>query len=88
MPLPPLTLYTRTGCHLCEMAEAELNKLEFRYSVVNIAGQPDLEALYGQDIPVLATGDKVLLKGVLSKGRLSNLKLRLLIPNAVDKDSG
>lgn len=78
MGLPPLTLYSRPGCHLCEMAEAELDKLEFKYTVVNIAGQPELEALYGHDIPVLTTGDRVLLKGVLSKGRLSNLKLRLL----------
>lgn len=78
MALPPLTLYSRTGCHLCEMAKAELNKLEFSYTVVDVAGRPELEALYGHDLPVLSTEDKVLLKGVLSKGRLSNLKLQLL----------
>ncbi|MBB5233253.1 glutaredoxin family protein [Deinococcus budaensis] len=81
--LPPLTLYTRAGCHLCEQAEAHLQALEYRYQPVDVDGDPALCARHGDDVPVLALlqpegGDRVLLKGVLSKGRLSALKLQLL----------
>ncbi len=76
--LPRLTLYTRAGCHLCELAHEALTRLDFRFDVIDIAGQPDLEARYGHDIPVLALQERVLLKGVMSRGRLSTLKLQLL----------
>lgn len=75
--LPELTLYARDGCHLCEQAEAKLSQYEFQYQVINIRGQTELESRFGQDIPVLAWGDQVLLKGVLTPQRLSALKLRL-----------
>lgn len=76
--LPLLTLYTRRGCHLCEQAEEGLRTLEYRYEAVDVDGDPALKTQYGDDVPVLALGDRVLLKGVLSKGRLSALKLHLL----------
>lgn len=77
-PIPRLTLYSRAGCHLCELALEALERLQYRVEVVDIAGQSDLEARYGPDIPVLAHGERVLLKGVINKNRLSNLKLQLL----------
>lgn len=76
--LPPLTLYTRAGCHLCEQAEAGLRALDYRYTPVDVSGDPDLEARFGHDVPVLALGERVLLKGVLGRGRLSTLKVQLL----------
>ncbi|GBF04229.1 glutaredoxin [Deinococcus aerius] len=76
--LPTLTLYTRSGCHLCEQAEEGLRALEYRYEAVDVDGDPALKAQYGDDVPVLTLGERVLLKGVLSKGRLSTLKLHLL----------
>ena len=76
--LPRLTLYARAGCHLCELAEDALRKLDYRFDVVDVTGHPDLEARYGHDVPVLALEGRVLLKGVLSKSRLSVLKLQLL----------
>ncbi|EYB68510.1 glutaredoxin [Deinococcus phoenicis] len=76
--LPTLTLYTRLGCHLCEQAESGLRALDYRYEAVNIDLDPVLKARYGHDVPVLALGDRVLLKGVLGRGRLSALKLQLL----------
>lgn len=77
-PIPRLTLYSRAGCPLCDLAHDALERLQYRFEVVDIAGQGDLEARYGQDIPVLAHGERVLLKGVINKNRLSNLKLQLL----------
>jgi len=85
--LPELTLYSRPGCHLCEQAHAHLLALEYRFTEVDITGNPELESLYGHDIPVLAAGKRVLIKGVFSKGRLSTLKL-LLVREARGQDSG
>ena len=76
--LPPLTLYTRRGCHLCEQAEERLRLLDFPYTPVDVDTDPALRARHGDDVPVLATGERVLLRGVLSRARLSELKLRLL----------
>lgn len=76
--LPQLTLYGRTGCHLCEEAAVNLRRLNFDFREVNIADNADLEEQYGFDIPVLTLGDRFLMKGVLSQGRLGSLKLLLL----------
>ncbi|ADV66838.1 glutaredoxin family protein [Deinococcus maricopensis] len=73
---PTLTLYTRAGCHLCEDAEATLTRLGVPYTPVDVTGHADLEARYGWDVPVLARGDQVLLKGVLSAARIT-AKLRV-----------
>lgn len=78
MPLPELTFYTRHGCHLCELARGALATLDFRVHEVDVDADPALRERYGDDVPVLAHGGRVLLKGVLSKGRLSALKLQLL----------
>lgn len=76
--LPVLTLYTRAGCGLCEQAEMNLQALAYRYEAVDVDVDPALRARYGDDVPVLADGERVLLKGVLSRGRLSTLKVQLL----------
>lgn len=76
--LPTLTLYHRPGCHLCEQAQAHLDELGFVYRPCDISGDAALTALHGDHIPVLALGERVLLRGVLSRSRLSTLKLRLL----------
>lgn len=82
MPLPLLTLYTRSGCHLCEQAAAHLRALEFRVVEVDVDGEPELRARYGDDVPVLArqtpAGVQVLGKGAFSRARLGTLKLALL----------
>jgi len=56
-----LTLYTRTGCHLCEDMEQVLRELateyEFVFDSVTIDNNPELERSYGAKVPVLARGD-------------------------------
>ncbi|GAA5514403.1 hypothetical protein Dcar01_03158 [Deinococcus carri] len=81
--MPTLTLYTRVGCHLCEQAEAALRALDYRYEALDVDRDPALRDRYGDDVPVLALAppggpERVLLKGVFSRGRLSALKLQLL----------
>ncbi|WP_231881594.1 glutaredoxin family protein [Deinococcus puniceus] len=82
-----MTFYSRPGCHLCEQAQAHLLALDYRFTEVDITGDAELERLYGHDIPVLAAGNRVLIKGVFGKGRLSTLKL-LLVREARERQSG
>jgi len=77
-PLPVLTLYTRLGCHLCEQAQENLTRLEFRVQVLDVDSRPEWQQRYGYDVPVLALDDRVLARGVLSPGRLSMIKVQLL----------
>ena len=57
-----LTVYVRSGCHLCDAMLAELDtspqQREYELEVVDILARPDLESRYGSLIPVLcAEGD-------------------------------
>lgn len=73
-----LRLYSRLGCHLCEQAEERLGRYAFAYERLEVGGDPERERLYGHDVPVLTDRvGRVLLRGVFSPGRLSELRLRL-----------
>jgi glutaredoxin len=51
-----ITIYGRTGCHLCESALAVLQsmqeELDFEIQEILIDGSEELEKLYGEKIPV------------------------------------
>lgn len=55
------TVFTRTGCTLCEEMMAELAEVlgeaASDVAVVDIADDPELEARYGRRIPVLMADD-------------------------------
>lgn len=58
-----LTLYSRPGCHLCElMLEALLPRIRGRAEirVVDIDEDPALRARYGHLVPVLSDGKDTL----------------------------
>ena len=52
-----VTIYTRNGCHLCEVAEETLkglqSELDFEIEKRFIDGDLVLEAKYGEQIPVI-----------------------------------
>ena len=54
---PLVTIYSRTGCHLCENAEATIenlkSELDFDLEIKLIDNNPDLEKLYGYEVPVI-----------------------------------
>ena len=54
---PLVTVFSRTGCHLCENAEATLaeltEELNFELEIKLIDGSPELEKLYGHEVPVI-----------------------------------
>ena len=51
-----ITVFSRTGCHLChdsiEILETMKDELDFSIDVILIDGNPELEKLYGEQIPV------------------------------------
>lgn len=55
---PLLTLYGRTGCHLCEDAAAALDRLApelgFRWQSVDIDANTALLSLYDRAVPVIS----------------------------------
>jgi glutaredoxin len=52
-----VTIYSRHGCHLCEVAEATLTELKeelnFEIEIKYIDGSNELEKLYGHEVPVI-----------------------------------
>jgi glutaredoxin len=52
-----ITIFSRHGCHLCEVAEATLTdlkeELNFEIEVNFIDGDVELEKLYGHEVPVI-----------------------------------
>ena len=57
-----LTLYTRNDCELCremeEVIAAELPDFDARVHRIEIDGDTDLEARFGQEVPVLFVNDR------------------------------
>jgi len=49
----PFILYTRPGCHLCELAAGMLSRLQIPCREVNIEEDPVLEERYGLEVPVV-----------------------------------
>jgi glutaredoxin len=51
-----VTVYSRHGCHLCEDAvkilEGLREELDFEIEIIYIDGNPELEKLYGEQVPV------------------------------------
>jgi len=54
---PLVTIYSRTGCHLCENAEVTIaslkDELNFELVIKLIDGNQELEKLYGHEVPVI-----------------------------------
>ena len=52
-----VTVYSRQGCHLCEIAEKTLEDLRkelvYTLETLYIDGNAELEKLYGTEVPVI-----------------------------------
>jgi len=53
-----ITLYTRPGCHLCDVAVEALKEIGEPFEEVDITGDPGLEYEYGERIPVIMLDGK------------------------------
>lgn len=79
-PVITLRLYSRPGCHLCEDMKAIVDRVvrseknPLTVAEVDISGDPELEARYGLEIPVLEIdGTKI------AKYRITETDLRKAI---------
>jgi hypothetical protein len=77
----PVRLYSRPGCHLCDVMKAELGRarLSRRYELeeVDIDRDDDLRRRFGHSIPVLEIGGRVAFKGRLTASELERKFERL-----------
>jgi hypothetical protein len=79
-----LTLYSRPGCHLCDDMKAVIDRvgrsIPITVEIVNISGDPPLEARYGIEIPVLLVDGKK-----AAKYRVSEEELRRILEARADE---
>ena len=58
-----VTVISRTGCHLCEIAIDKINlvkdQLKFELEIKIIDDLPELEQEYGEQVPVIMIDDKI-----------------------------
>jgi len=58
-----VTVYSRTGCHLCEIAIDQINSVKtdknFILEVKLIDNNNDLEKEYGEQVPVILIDEKI-----------------------------
>jgi len=78
---PRVTLYTRSGCCLCETAKQRLaavrRRAEFELEEIDIDSDPGLRALYNDEVPVVAINGKKAFKYQLDEGEfLKRLRAR------------
>jgi glutaredoxin len=75
--VPTLTLYGKPGCHLCDDARAEIERLRaergFELEQVDVSLDPGLNRLYGERIPVLALDGEELFELHVDAARLREL---------------
>jgi len=71
---PRLTLISRSWCHLCTDMQTALEALQgglsFSVEVIDLDDRPDLEARYGELIPVLLLGEAEICHYFLDRARL------------------
>ena len=57
-----VTVYTRSGCHLCDEAkqvvESVRRRAAFDYEELDIDSDPQLRQLYNEEVPVIAIDGK------------------------------
>lgn len=74
-----LTLFTRDGCHLCDDALAELERLQaslsFRLEIIDLdrEASPEKRALYDWEVPVIELDGRKIMKYRVDEARLERL---------------
>ena len=73
----PVIIYSRPGCHLCDDMKAVVQhvaeSIPLTIEEIDISGHPDLEQLYGLEIPVLFVAGKKVAKYRVSEGDLRKI---------------
>jgi glutaredoxin len=63
LAMKEVTVYSRSGCHLCEIAIDRLNSViddyKFTLNVVLIDNNSELEKEFGEQVPVILINNKI-----------------------------
>ena len=82
MPLPRVTLYSRPGCHLCEVVKEQLETIrretDFHIEERNIDEEASLRERYNDDIPVVAVNGRDVFKH-----RIDMVKFREILSSEI-----
>jgi glutaredoxin len=74
-PVPPVTLITRAGCHLCEEARAVVARVcsdrGLRWVELDVDGDPERRAEYGDLVPVVLVNGREHAHFRVDAGRLA-----------------
>ena len=71
-----IVLYSRNGCHLCDVAAESLARHGLRFERIDIDTEPDLRARYDACVPVVVVDGRERFRG-----RIDELLLRRLLVN-------
>jgi Glutaredoxin-like domain (DUF836) len=75
-----MRLYTRAGCHLCEVARAQLLQglRDYNYALheIDVDSDPGLVSLYGDWVPVVTINGRVRFRGAVNSVLLRRLLKR------------
>ena len=77
-----LRLLSREDCHLCEIAQRELDILGVRYEMVDVDSDAGLEHQYGNAIPVLLYGEREIARAPIERKDLQKALGRLRLTGA------
>lgn len=75
-----VTLYTRTGCHLCEDAHALLVRHGLRPRLVDIDADPALRERYNLCVPVVEIDGRERFRGRVNEVLLKRILARRATP--------
>jgi len=74
-----LTIYSRPGCHLCDEMKAVVSRAlrgtraDATIEEIDISGDPQLEAAYGLEIPVLLIDGKKVAKYRVTEAEVARM---------------
>jgi glutaredoxin len=68
-----ITIYSKPGCHLCDRVKEVVERCRVEHEIVDISGNPELEARYGNDIPVILLDGKEIARHFLRERKLLEL---------------
>ena len=72
--MPHVVLYSRKGCHLCDVAADLLRRHGLEFELIDVDADPELRQRYNECVPVVVIDGKERFRG-----RVDELLLRRLL---------
>jgi thioredoxin-like negative regulator of GroEL len=72
--VPSITIYWRSGCHLCEVIHRMARRLQadlsFRLYYIDVDSNPDLVGRFGDRVPVVLIDQREIFSGKVTESQL------------------